>query len=355
MASGSQFSLTLPITIPLVLATGFDKIWFDVFVVIIIEMAQITPPVGFNLFVIQDVTRESISRIALATFTFFLMLVAPAMLFTLSRKSRPVATGHRVDRVATGVATRRRFTKRRHAMVDQRGWRGKIGVAVPATNTMVQPDFDDLRPDGVTNHVSRIAVPNMAIENDADFDRLIRICESELDGAVDRVMSVAPDILVIGISSLLVWDGLAASEKRRDSLSRRTGLPVTGGSFAIAEALRHAGQTRVAVISPYPQIANDHITRFFADSGLEVTGFVGLHAPNPLAIADITAAQLTAALDAVDSDAADALIQFGTNMSFQRQAPIEETKRGKPVHAINAATYQHALSLLPVPMVPTGG
>ena len=101
-------------------------------------------------------------------------------------------------------------------MVDQRGWRGKIGVAVPATNTMVQPDFDDLRPDGVTNHVSRIAVPNMAIENDADFDRLIRICESELDGAVDRVMSVAPDILVIGISSLLVWDGQAASERRRD-------------------------------------------------------------------------------------------------------------------------------------------
>ena len=56
LASGSQFSLTLPITIPLVLAAGFDKIWFDVFVVIIIEMAQITPPVGFNLFVIQDVT-----------------------------------------------------------------------------------------------------------------------------------------------------------------------------------------------------------------------------------------------------------------------------------------------------------
>ena len=71
LASGSQFSLTLPITIPLVLATGFDKIWFDVFVVII-EMAQITPPVGFNLFVIQDVTGESISRIALATFTFSL-------------------------------------------------------------------------------------------------------------------------------------------------------------------------------------------------------------------------------------------------------------------------------------------
>ena len=240
-------------------------------------------------------------------------------------------------------------------MVDQRGWRGKSGVAVPATNMMVQPDFDDLRPDGVTNHVSRIAVPDMAIENDADFDRLIRISESELDGAVDRVMSAAPDVLVIGISSLLVWDGLAASEKRRNELSQRTGLPVTGGSFAIAEALRQAGQKRIAVISPYPQIANDHITRFFADSGFEVAGFIGLHAPSPLAIADITAGRLTEALDAVDSDAADALVQFGTNMSFQGQAAAEAAKRGKPVHAINAATYRDALSLLPVPMVPAGG
>ena len=85
LASGSQFSLTLPITIPLVLAAGFDKIWFGVFVVIIIEMAHITPLVGFNLFVIPDVTGESISRIALATFTFFLMLVALVMLFTVSQ------------------------------------------------------------------------------------------------------------------------------------------------------------------------------------------------------------------------------------------------------------------------------
>ena len=109
------------------------------------------------------------------------------------------------------------------------------------------------------------------------------------------------------------------------------------------------------MISPYPQIANDHITRFFADSGFEVTGFIGLHAPSPLAIADITTERLTEALDAVDSDAADALVQFGTNMSFQGQAAAEAAKRGKPVHAINAATYRHALSLLPVPMVPAGG
>ena len=78
----SSIVMTLPIRLPLVLAAGFDKIWFGVFLVIVVEMAQITPPVGFNLFVIQGMTGERISRIAIATFPFFLIMVALAMLIT---------------------------------------------------------------------------------------------------------------------------------------------------------------------------------------------------------------------------------------------------------------------------------
>lgn len=78
----SSIVMTLPITLPLVLAAGFDKIWFGVFLVIVVEMAQITPPVGFNLFVIQGMTGESIGRIAKATFPFFLIMVGLALLIT---------------------------------------------------------------------------------------------------------------------------------------------------------------------------------------------------------------------------------------------------------------------------------
>ena len=78
----SSIVMTLPITLPLVLAAGFDKIWFGVFLVIVVEMAQITPPVGFNLFVIQGMTGERIGRIIIATFPFFPIMVALAMLIT---------------------------------------------------------------------------------------------------------------------------------------------------------------------------------------------------------------------------------------------------------------------------------
>ena len=50
---------------------------------------------------------------------------------------------------------------------DVLGWRAKFGVLAPSTNTIVQPEFDDLRPVGVTNHYSRIYTPNVAAVSDA--------------------------------------------------------------------------------------------------------------------------------------------------------------------------------------------
>jgi tripartite ATP-independent transporter DctM subunit len=69
----STIIMTLPITLPLIVAAGFDKIWFGVFLVMVVEMAQITPPIGFNLFVIQALSGESIARIAVYAIPFFLI------------------------------------------------------------------------------------------------------------------------------------------------------------------------------------------------------------------------------------------------------------------------------------------
>lgn len=70
----SMLVMTLPIVLPLITAAGYDKVWFGVFLVLVIEMAQITPPVGMNLFVIQGLTREKISSIAVAALPFFLIM-----------------------------------------------------------------------------------------------------------------------------------------------------------------------------------------------------------------------------------------------------------------------------------------
>jgi len=75
--------LTTSIILPMVLAAGIDPIWFGVFLVLVVEMSQITPPVGFNLFVIQSITGRNIFEIAYFALPFFLLLVLATAILTL--------------------------------------------------------------------------------------------------------------------------------------------------------------------------------------------------------------------------------------------------------------------------------
>ena len=72
---GSIIVITLPITLPMVVAAGFSEIWFGVFLVIMAELCQVTPPLGFNLFVLQKETGLEMGTIIKATFPFFLLLL----------------------------------------------------------------------------------------------------------------------------------------------------------------------------------------------------------------------------------------------------------------------------------------
>jgi len=76
----SVIVLTTSIIMPMVTAVGIDPLWFGIYLVIVVEMSQITPPVGFNLFVIQGLTGIDILRIAKAAFPFFLLLLLGVIL-----------------------------------------------------------------------------------------------------------------------------------------------------------------------------------------------------------------------------------------------------------------------------------
>lgn len=71
----SMIATTLPVVLPLVEAAGFDKVWFGIFMVLVVEMAQITPPVAFNFAVIQNITGRSTGYIARVTLPFLLIMI----------------------------------------------------------------------------------------------------------------------------------------------------------------------------------------------------------------------------------------------------------------------------------------
>jgi TRAP-type C4-dicarboxylate transport system permease large subunit len=72
--------LTIGVLMPTIQKAGIDPLWFGIFIVLVVEMAQITPPVGFNLFVLQGMTRREIGWIAKVTLPFFFLMVAAVAL-----------------------------------------------------------------------------------------------------------------------------------------------------------------------------------------------------------------------------------------------------------------------------------
>jgi len=76
----SMVVLTMGVIMPTVQAAGIDPIWFGIFIVLVVEMAQITPPVGFNLFVLQGMTNRQVTYIARVTLPMFFLMIAAVLL-----------------------------------------------------------------------------------------------------------------------------------------------------------------------------------------------------------------------------------------------------------------------------------
>ena len=229
-------------------------------------------------------------------------------------------------------------------MTDSLGYRRKFGVLAPSTNTSVQPEFDRMRPAGVTNHFSRIYIPDNPVNNDEDFNQLMIDIRAELMNAVDRLMTCKPDYVVMGMSAETFWDGLEGSIELQRRIEERAGVKVAMGSDACQAALRRYGDIkRIAVVTPYMPIGDENVIKFFADCGIEVVNLIGLKCESPVAIAHVTEKELRDTIVAVDSQDVEAIVQVGTNLAMGRVAGIAEFWLDKPVLAINTATYWWAL------------
>ncbi|MGN6691503.1 MAG: maleate cis-trans isomerase family protein [Sphingopyxis sp.] len=227
---------------------------------------------------------------------------------------------------------------------DIQGYRMKFGVLGPSTNTHVQPDFDDLRVHGVTNHYSRIIVDNaQAVSNESFMAGAWEISNNTI-AAVEGVMTAAPNYLVMGMSAVTFFGGAEGAVKWRENVERVSGVGVSTGSEATAAALKAYGNIKkIAFFSPYYPTANAEVKNFFADHGFETVRDIALQCPSWRAIAEVTPRQVIDTFKALDGDDVDAIIQCGTNVSAIREAAAAELYLGKPVIAINTATYWHAL------------
>jgi maleate isomerase len=229
-------------------------------------------------------------------------------------------------------------------MPDSLGFRLKLGVVSPTTNTVVQPEFDALRPRGVTNQMTRVVIPDTPVGTEQEFANMMSTVRNSIEAAVDSVMACLPSAVVMGMSAETFWEGTLDPNGLQAHLEARAGVKVILGAQACQQAIqRYGGIRRISLITPYMPSGDAQVRRTFTDSGYEVINLLGLKCNSPLLMAHEPSERLRRAVREVDDPSVELIMQVGTNLAFAKVAAEAEQWLGKPVLAVNTCTYWHAL------------
>lgn len=231
-------------------------------------------------------------------------------------------------------------------MPDFYGWRGTIGVATSSINTCIQPEFEAMRPMGISNQIARMHIPPKTMKSDKDFSRNMDVHMESLGPAIDSLMTLKPDHLIMTISSLAVWGGSDDSaDALKQSIVTRAGkdIGVTMPSDGLIAALKALEVKKIAIIDPYYPVIQPSLEGFFGEFGFEVVRFVHMRGEQLTELARVSSGFLVDALKSIDGADIEAVVQFGANWPMGAIADEAERWIGKPLVATNIATYWHAL------------
>ena len=229
---------------------------------------------------------------------------------------------------------------------DTLGFHAKIGVIVPSTNTIVEPELAAMQPAGVTNHMGRMIIPNMSIGSDADFAALAAALAQSQTAALEGIMSCAPDHLILGLSYETFWSDPMQGQAETEALRKELGIGVSNASSAMIACLHEFNLRRIAVLTPYKPIGDAKVCGFFEAAGLEVSGIKGLCGNSPSAPAQVSRSDLAQIMRDLADCGADAIVQVGTNLPTARLAREAFDWLGLPVLAANSVLYRDALKQL---------
>ena len=235
-------------------------------------------------------------------------------------------------------------------LVDGLGYRSKIGVLVPATNTIAQPEYEALKPYGVTNHVARME-PSKRGSTIGDMDayqRSLAQGPEHIKAAIDQIVPCEPDAIVLGHSIDTFRGGVnGANSLQSDLESHASGVPVILPSISFLAALEtlDVGK-KIGLLTPYWPPGDAQVESFFRDAGFEITQTIGLSCPGPLAIAATPVNTVINALKELAKSKPDIIVQPGTNLPTLGLTEQVENWLGRPFLSCNAATFWHCLRSL---------
>ncbi len=237
---------------------------------------------------------------------------------------------------------------------DALGYRLKLGLLVPATNTSMEHELWRLlianreTPglDGIALQTSRVVTPRPTLRTESD---LLQYRQQFLDGlraATDAAVLANPHALIMGMSLEHILEGINPIRSAQASIESYSGIWWSTWHDAAPAALSRIGARRIGLLSPFDRVRNRNAARMFEELGFEVVASVGFACASADHIAhlpDWAKERAILELLATPENRLDAVVQCGTNMSLAHIAERLEPRIGIPILGINATTFWYAL------------
>ena len=150
------------------------------------------------------------------------------------------------------------------------GWRARIGLIVPSSNTTMESEFWKLVPEGVTIHTSRIRLVEV-------IPKALRDMATESLKAAEDLATAEVDIIVYGCTTGSLLEGIEWEQKLRTSIEEQTGIKTITTALAVIEALHALNISKLVVATPYIEELNQLERKFLEDSGFRVLNIKGLN------------------------------------------------------------------------------
>ena len=215
-------------------------------------------------------------------------------------------------------------------MADTLAPRAVIGVMTPAMNTVVQPELELLRPQGVTNQMQRFRLGGETVSDD-------------LLEEANKLMDCNPAVIAIGLTTDAGPGGPDKLAAKCADVSDQVGVPVLGASQADYAALRALGAKRIGIVTPFSAEVDAVVKANTEAAGFEVVAIKGTNAPTLPEICETPLDDIRAVFAEVAVSECDVILQVGTALPVVALIDELEARHGKPIVACNAAVYWQAL------------
>ncbi len=217
----------------------------------------------------------------------------------------------------------------------------KIGLIVPSSNTVMEPDFYRNMPANCTLHSARMFLRDVTAEDEA------RMLDDFTLPAARDLATIQPDVVVFGCTSAGALRGNAYEDQLIEEVARTSGAPAVSVNRSVREALKNLNAERIVVVTPYLDELNTRIRASLEQDGFSVLHIEGLGIRENTRIAQVPGEQIIAlAQRALQNQKPDALFVSCTN--FPAVSVLAELRKcfSFPVLSSNQAVLERALAVL---------